>query len=45
MVIGNVFARFDMKPFETGSADASIAHDFFAPFGPSGSHGLPVIVL
>jgi len=45
MAIGNIFARFDMKLFETGEKDVTMAHDFFAPFGPAGSAGLRVMVV
>lgn len=45
LVIGNLFRSFDMKLYETTQRDVSIAHDFFAPFGPAESKGLRVTML
>jgi cytochrome P450 len=45
MAIGNIFARCNMELFETGEKDVTMAHDFFAPFGPAGSAGLRVMVV
>jgi cytochrome P450 len=44
LAVANLFRRFDMNVFETSERDISIAHDFFAPFGPSESKGLQVMV-
>jgi cytochrome P450 len=44
LTVANLFSRFDMRLFETSERDISIEHDFFAPFGPSESKGLQVMV-
>lgn len=44
LTVANLFSKFDMKLFETSERDLSMEHDFFAPFGPSESKGLQVII-
>lgn len=44
LMAGNLFHRFDLELFETSARDVSIAHDYFAPFGPSDSKGVRVKV-
>jgi cytochrome P450 len=44
MTIANIFLRFDLELYETTMEDVSMAHDFFAPFGPTDSKGLRVTV-
>jgi cytochrome P450 len=44
MTIGNIFRQFDMQLYQTTVRDVSMAHDFFAPFGPTDSKGLRVTV-
>jgi cytochrome P450 len=44
LAVANLFNTFDMRLFETSERDISIEHDFFAPFGPSESKGLQVMV-
>ena len=43
--IGNLFRRFDMELAGTKEEDMSMAHEFFAPFGPADSKGLRVTIL
>lgn len=43
LTAGNLFHRFEMELFETTARDVSIAHDYFAPFGPSDSKGVRVV--
>lgn len=44
ITVGNIFRRFDLKLYHTTVEDVSMAHDFFAPFGPTDSKGLRVTV-
>ncbi|KAL1988147.1 hypothetical protein VTN96DRAFT_677 [Rasamsonia emersonii] len=43
LMTGNLFHRFDFELFETTARDVSVAHDYFAPFGPKDSKGVRVI--
>lgn len=44
LMAGNLFHRFELELYETSARDVSIAHDYFAPFGPSDSQGVRVVV-
>jgi len=44
LMTGNLFHKFDFDLFDTTARDVSIAHDYFAPFGPSDSKGVRVSV-
>lgn len=46
LMAGNLFRWFgkNLELFETSERDVSIAHDYFAPFGPKDSKGVRVVV-
>lgn len=44
LMAGNLFHRFDLELYQTTARDVSIAHDYFAPFGPKDSKGVRVTV-
>lgn len=44
LMAGNLFHRFELELYETTARDVSIAHDYFAPFGPADSKGVRVMV-
>lgn len=42
LMAGNLFHRFELELYETTARDVSIAHDYFAPFGPTDSKGVRI---
>ncbi|KAM5433665.1 hypothetical protein McanMca71_003350 [Microsporum canis] len=44
LLAGNLLHRFRLELFETTERDISVQHDFFAPFGPTDSKGVRMIV-
>ncbi|KAF2004225.1 putative cytochrome P450 [Amniculicola lignicola CBS 123094] len=44
LTVANLFWKFDLELFKTTERDVRIEHDFFAPFGPSDSKGVRVVV-
>ncbi|KAF3483874.1 Cytochrome P450 [Arthroderma uncinatum] len=44
LLAGNLLHKFRLELFETTEWDISVQHDFFAPFGPTDSKGVRLIV-
>ncbi|KAK2865021.1 hypothetical protein FQN49_003984 [Arthroderma sp. PD_2] len=44
LLAGNLLHKFRLELFETTERDITIQHDFFAPFGPTDSKGVRLVV-